>query len=251
MADKVTVRLKLLADDKKKTNLLKTDTCMIAILKSSTLQDAIMCCVKEQSTIKTPSEVTTEHISDLSYMEEREGELCSIFYYIQHSLEALVDVGFKFGPFGCTFVATLSDQVLKKGPSEQSGPITCAFKKMMTSQNTMSYLEPEIQNIHLPFMGGQSDNNEASSNSVLEQLHDLNFDIQVQCLVRSYIKQLGFGYTNSTEEESLEKFVDLYSKTLQFVERYWKNLLVSEFPSIPKQHSNVQSLKLLKLTQRK
>ena len=138
----------------------------------------------------------------------------------------------------------------KKAPSQKSQPIN-PFPLMMTSQNTRSYLEPQINNIHLPFIKGQRDHDEALSDEALVNLQALDFDKQVQCLVCSYLNQLGFGYSNDEEKKSLEKFVDLYSKTLLFVERFWKSLLKSDFPLIPSSWSEVKSLQLLKLTHRK
>ena len=60
-----------------------------------------------------------------------------------------------------------------------------------------------------------------------------------------------YGYNNNEERDELEKFTDLCSNTLLFVESHWNSLLMTDFPSIPKAHFKVQSLQLLALTNRK
>lgn len=251
-ATKVFVRLRIIADDKKKTNLLKTEFCLFQESKSASLQDAIMRCIKENSTISAQIEVTPQHISEVSYMEKIDGALTDMTAAIELSLEELESQGLKLGMAGYIYVAKMNHEgVLNKAPSKQSRSIN-PFQLMMKSQNTTSYLVPEIQNIHLPFLKGQNDYDEALSVDALEQLQALAIDKQMRSLLRSYIEQLGLGYGNDEEKKSLEKFIDLYAKSLLFVERFWKSLLNNhDFPSIPSHYSSVQSLQLLKLTQRK
>lgn len=249
--NKVFVRLKIIADDKKKTNLLKREFHSVQESMSSSLQDAIMRCIEENSTISAQIEVTPQHISDVYYMKKIDGVQEDITAAMEQTLEVLASEGLKFGLAGYIFVVSMRhEKVMKEKPSQQSQLIN-PFAVMMTSQNTMSYLVPEIQNIHLPFMKSQRDHDEALSHEALVKLQALDFDKQVQCLVCSYLKQLGFGYDNDEQKKSLEKFVDLYSKTLQFVFRCWKSLLKEDFPTIPSSCSEVQSLQLLKLTHRK
>lgn len=245
-ATKVGVNLKIITDDKKNTNLLSRDTVTIRVSKSSTLQDAILRCIKENSTISEPSEASLENISDV-YFEKKDGEQVIITDYIEQTLTMLETEGFKFGLLGYTYTVTMK---LKKTPSQQSKQIN-HLELIMTTQNTKSYLVPAIPNIHLPFLKGQSDFDEAASDEALEKLHALQIDEQVKCLLCSYLEQLGFGYSNNEEKKSLEKFIDLYSKTLLFVERVWKSLFKCDFPSIPSSCSEVKSLQLLKLTDRK
>lgn len=119
MENKLGVRFKLIANDKKETNLLSTDTVTILVSKSSTLQGAIMQCIKEKSNIKDPSEITPEHISDICYIDDH-GDLTSLLNCEQATLECFEKGGFKFSPCGFTFIVYMK---LKEAHSQQSEPV--------------------------------------------------------------------------------------------------------------------------------
>ena len=139
-------------------------------------------------------------------------------------------------------------------------PVRNAFAIMVSAANTIEYFEYSewlsLVSIGLDFRApvGRIDedvNQEELHNKAIDDLHCLNFNEQIDLLLRTLFKAIGLGFRELKEKQELSKFLQKFGVSLCFLDGHWKALLGVPFPRTPAKYSNSIVLKMLTLAQRK
>ena len=78
-----------------------------------------------------------------------------------------------------------------------------------------------------------------------------NLDEQIDKRLRDLVtKDIGLGYFHGAQKDNLTENLRVVGGVLCFVEKFWKKLLGTSFPSIPRRHSSSKLLEAVSLCRR-